>query len=34
MVAHGANPKRENVRVAAAIWGRADSFEESALGAV
>ena len=28
MTAYGANPKRENARAAAAIWGRADSFEQ------
>jgi len=28
MTAHGANPPRENARVAAAMWGGADSFEQ------
>jgi len=34
MSGNGANPKRENARVAAAMWERADSYEESAPGAV
>ena len=34
MAANGANPKRENARVAAAMWGGTDSFEQSAHVAV
>jgi len=33
MSACGANPKQENGRVAAAIWGGADSFERGARDA-
>ena len=33
MSVHGANPKRENARVAAAMWGGADAFEQCARDA-